>query len=314
MRVKVRAAVLYGWREPFKVEDFEIDVPEGWVPVEVKSVGMCGRDLVVWKGGFPNLKPPLILGHEIFGYYNGKPVSVFPGLPNPECKDWDCPPYILGENLPGGYAERVYVPPQSIIPLPDEDFDKYAAATCGVATIMHASSVVGVKPGERVLVTGASGGVGVHGIQYLQLIGAEVIAYTRSSEKARFLERELGVETVTSLDFYREKGRVDVVMEIVGARTLNDSMRSLRFRGRLVLIGNITGEPITIKRPALFVMRELHFTGTAAFTFEEWSAAIRVISKGAIRPYYRVYSLDRINEAVKDAVEGDRIGRIVLHP
>ncbi|MEB3764752.1 MAG: zinc-binding dehydrogenase, partial [Desulfurococcales archaeon] len=309
VRDRIRSAVLYGWRQPFRIEEFEVEVPEDWVPVEVKAVGVCGRDLVVWKGGFPNLKPPLVLGHEVFGYYEGRPVTVYPAVPNPVCKD--CPPVILGENVPGGYADRVYVPRDNIIPLPDDEFEKYAAATCGVATMMHAASVAGVKPGERVLVTGASGGVGIHGAQYLQLLGAKVLAYTRSEEKARVLE-DLGIEVVTSLDFYREKGRVDVVMEIVGAPTLNESMRSLRFRGRLVLIGNITGEPLVIKRPALFVMRELMFSGTAAFTYDEWLAAIKVIGKGAIRPFYKAFRLEEINEAYREAMEGSRVGRVIL--
>ncbi|BAN90444.1 alcohol dehydrogenase [Aeropyrum camini SY1 = JCM 12091] len=311
---KFRAAVLYGWREPFRLEEFEVDPPEGWVPVEVRSVGMCGRDLVVWKGGFPNLKPPLVLGHEVFGLYEGQPVSVYPAIPDPGCLGGDCPPAILGENLPGGYAERVYAPRENLIPLPDGDFNKYAAATCGVATMMHAASVARVRPGERVLVTGASGGVAVHGIQYLQLLGAEVVAYTRSREKGRVLEEEIGVETVTSLDFYRERGRVDVVMETVGAPTINESMRALRPRGRLVLIGNISGEPVTIKRPALLVMREITLTGSAAFTRKEWEAAIKTIGKGGVKPFYKAYSLDQINTALKEALEGGRIGRIVINP
>ncbi|GBF08594.1 putative alcohol dehydrogenase [Aeropyrum pernix] len=312
MKDRFKAAVLYGWREPFRLEEYEVEPPEGWVPVEVRSVGMCGRDLVVWKGGFPNLKPPLVLGHEVFGLHDGRPVSVYPAIAVPGCPD--CPPSILGENLPGGYAERVYVPPENLIPLPDADFNKYAAATCGVATMMHAASVAGVRPGERVLVTGASGGVALHGIQYLQLLGAEVVAYTRSREKARMLEEELGVEAVTSLDFYRERGRVDVVMETVGAPTINESMRALRPRGRLVLIGNITGEPVTIKRPALLVMREITISGTAAFTRKEWEAAIKTIAKGGVKPYYKAYSLDKINNALKEALEGARIGRIVINP
>lgn len=67
-----------------------------------------------------------------------------------------------------------------------------------------------------------------------------------------------------------------------------------------------------IKRPALFVMRELLFSGTAAFTYDEWLAAIKVIGKGAIRPFYKAFRLEEINEAYREAMEGSRVGRVVL--
>jgi D-arabinose 1-dehydrogenase-like Zn-dependent alcohol dehydrogenase len=313
---RVKAAVLEEFRHPFKVGETTIRVPEDWVEVEVKAVGVCGRDLVVWKGGFQNLRKPLILGHEVFGIHNGRPVTVIPGIRVEECvrAGGECPGYaVLGEHVPGGYADRIYVPRENIYPLPDDEFEKYAAATCGVATIIHASAVAGIRAGEKVLVTGATGGVGIHGIQYLLNLGARVYAMTRSEEKARVLEG-LGAIPVTSPDFYKNQGRMDVVLEIVGAPTFNTSMRSLRLGGRMVLIGNITGEPVTIERQALFVMREIHLHGSAAFTPEEWIAAIKVIGRGAIRPFYKAYRLDEINEAYKVALEGKRIGRVILKP
>lgn len=311
-----RAAVLYGWRQPFRVEEARVRVPSDWVPVRVRSVGVCGRDLVVWKGGFPNLRLPLILGHEVFGEHEGRPVGVFPAVRPEECRraGGECGDYaVLGEHVPGGYAEIVHVPRENLAPLPDGDYDKYAAAVCGVATMIHAARVAGVGRGDRVLVTGASGGVGIHGAQYLALIGAEVYAYTRSPEKARIL-RELGLHAVTSLDFYRSEGRVDAVMELVGGPTINESMRTLRPGGTLVLVGNITGEPIVIRRPALLVMREISIRGSAAYTPEEWLEAIRIVAEGRVKPFYRAYPLEEVNEAYRDALEGGRIGRVILRP
>jgi D-arabinose 1-dehydrogenase-like Zn-dependent alcohol dehydrogenase len=317
-KARVRAAVLKSFGGPFSIEEVTIDVPEGWVPVRVGAVGICGRDIVVWRGGFRNLKPPLILGHEVFGYYNGKPVGVFPAVVPEECVErggsaLECPYRILGEQVPGGYADTVYVPPWLLVELPDDDFKKYAAAVCGVATMIHAARVARVGPGDRVLVTGATGGVGIHGIQYLSLIGAEVYAYTRSPAKAARLA-ELGVNPVTSLDFYKTVGRVDTVIELVGSRTVNESMRALRPGGNLVLVGNITGEPVRIERPALFVMREIHMHGSAAYNLHEYRAAIRIVGSGPIKPFYKIYKLDEINDAYNDAVSRSILGRAVLVP
>ena len=319
-KARVRAAVLRAFGEPFSVEEVEVEVPDGWVPVRVGAVGVCGRDVVVWRGGFRNLRPPLILGHEVFGYYNGRPVGVFPAVLPRECVQGgrrggalECPYDILGEHVSGGYADTVYVPPWILVELPDDDFPKYAAAVCGVATMMHAARVAGVGPGDRVLVTGASGGVGVHGVQYLSLLGAEVYAYTRSPRKAEVL-RQLGVNVVSKLDFYRTHGRVDTVIELVGSRTINESMRTLRPGGHLVLVGNVTGEPVTLERPALFVMREIHMHGSAAYSIDEYRAAIRLVASEAVKAFYEIYRLSGVNEAYKRVLGGELVGRAVLVP
>ncbi len=314
---RFRAAVLKEFGKPFSLEEVEIQPPEGWVRVKVKAVGVCGRDGVVWKGGFRNLKPPLILGHEIFGEYKGRPVAVFPavvgeeclrpGMPENLCRDYR----ILGETLPGGYAEEVYVPEWNLIPLRDRVYEKYAAAACGVATAIHALKQAGVGPGDKVLVTGAGGGVGIHMVQYYAKLGLQVYAQTRSEWKAKILE-ELGATPVVGRDFSRQAGKVDAVFEIVGAPTINESMRALKPRGTLVLVGNVTGEPVTITRPALLVMREVRITGTAAYTRSEYEAAIRIIEQGLVRPIYKAYKLEDVNQAYRDIAEGKVLGRAVL--
>ncbi len=317
----VRAAVLHGFRQPFRIEDVDLKpMAKDWVEVRVRALGVCGRDLVVWKGGFPNLRPPLILGHEVFGDYDGKPVGVYPAVATEDClrladeyhTTTVCRDYrILGEGVPGGYAEKVYVPKHLLFELPDNEYEKYAAGVCGVATILHAIRVAGVGAGDRVLVTGASGGVGIHGMQVLVLMGVRVYAYTRSREKAKIIE-SLGAKAVTSFSEVVEK--VDAVFEIVGAATFNESMRFLKPRGTLVLIGNVEGKPIEVSRPALLVMRELRVTGTAAYTPSEYRAAIRMVADGMVKPFYRRYRLEEINQAYSDILAGKLIGRAVITP
>ncbi|MET1129210.1 MAG: zinc-binding dehydrogenase [Thermoproteota archaeon] len=318
----MKAAVLRNFRGEFSIEDVEPQrLPAGWVRVKVRAVGVCGRDLVVWKGGFRNLKPPLILGHEVFGELNGDPVGVYPGVVDESCVERGipenlCPSYsILGETMPGGYAEYVDVPRRNVVPLPDRRFEAYAASVCGLATFIHASKVAGVRSGDSVLVTGASGGVSVHGMQYLQIMGVKVVGVTRNAEKAKTIERELGIEVYTSFDEARQKhGKFDAVFEVVGAPTINDSMRAVKPGGVVVLIGNVEGTPIVINRPALLVMREIKIVGSAAYTREEYEEAVRIAASGSVKPFYRVYKLEDINRAYRDILEGRLIGRAVLVP
>ena len=220
---------------------------------------------------------------------------------------------LLGENTPGGYAEYTQVPRSSLVELPTRDYNIYAASVCGVATLMHASKVAGVGSGDKVLVTGSLGGVGIHGIQYLQMIGARVYAYTRRRDKSRILE-DLGAAPVHDLEFYRTHGRVDVVMEIVGGKTINQSMRALRNGGTLVLIGNVDGRPITIERPALLVMREIKIVGSAAYTLEEYKTAIGIVGSGRIKAFYKAYRLDEVNRAYEDLAHSRVVGRAILNP
>ncbi|MEB3773746.1 MAG: zinc-binding dehydrogenase [Desulfurococcales archaeon] len=302
--MRFRAAVLHGFREEFSIEYIEAEPPQGWVMLKVGATGICGRDIVVWRGGFRNLKPPLVLGHEVYGSVNGKPYGVYPAIDST---------LLLGESVQGGYAEYVPVPMDSLVELPTRDYERYAASVCGVATMIHASRVAGVSSGDRVLVTGSLGGVGIHGIQYLVVNGLEVYAYSRRREYFSILE-ELGAIPVATLDFYRESGRVDAVFEIVGSPTINKSMLTLRRGGVLVLVGNVTGEPVVIERPAVLVMRELRIMGTAAYTVEEYKQAISIVSSGRIKPFYKAYKLEDVNEAYKDLQEGRVIGRAVLKP
>ena len=319
----VKAAILEDFRKPFAVREVDLKPPEeGWARVRVRAVGVCGRDVVVWRGGFPNLKPPLILGHEVFGEYEGKPVGVYAGITSRECRERGlveplCGDYsILGENYPGGYAEEVYAPRENLVPLPDRDYEKYAASVCGVATIIHASRLAGVAGGSKILVTGATGGVGIHAIQYLVLLGAEVYATTRSPEKAETIEA-LGATPIIAEKGFGKKlaqkhGRVDAVIELVGAATINESMRALKPGGTLVLVGNTEGKPIEITRPAMLVMREYKIVGSAAFTLNEYRTAVKIVGRGQIKPFYKKYRLEEINKAYEDIVSGKIVGRAVL--
>jgi len=307
----MKAAILYQFSSPFVIGNAE---PKGsGVKVNVKATGICGRDIVIWKGGFRNLKLPLILGHEIVGYYKGKPVAVYPNLYCGKCeycrnnKENLCDnALILGEGeITGGYAEEVIVPESNLIPLPDEDFEKYAAVMDPVATAIHASKLANLERNSKVLVTGAGGGVGIHLVQYLKYLGIENI-YGLSSKGDKL--KELGINVIS--DVRNEK--FDVVFEVVGSKTINDSLRALKKEGTLVLIGNVEGEAITLLRPALTIMRQQKIVGSASYSKAEYQEAIKLIGEGKIKAIYETFDLDQINEAYNRIINRKVLGRAVL--
>ncbi|TRM86500.1 alcohol dehydrogenase, partial [Sulfolobus sp. C3] len=258
----MRAALLTQFNSPLVITKDAQPKGEG-VKVDVVSTGVCGRDLVIWKGGFRNAKLPLILGHEIVGYYDNKPVAVYPNIFCGNCeycksgKENLCEnSIILGETekFTGGYAEQVIVPERNLIPLPDDKFEKYASTMDPLATAIHATKLVKLERDSKVLVTGAGGGVGIHLSQYLKYIGVKEV-YGLSS-KGRKLE-ELGIKAISDL----RNEKFDAIFELVGSKTINDSIRALKKEGTLILIGNIEGEPITLLRPALTIMRQQKIIG-----------------------------------------------------
>lgn len=316
----MKAAVIEEFKKPLAIRHIEPKkLSDKDVLVKVKATGMCGRDLVVWKGGFKNLKPPIISGHEIFGEYEGKPVGVFGTVVCHSCKyclsgrENLCENSVfLGEGRPGGYAEEVYVPEDNLYPLPDTNYEAYAATICPLATAIHASRLADVKKGTKVLVTGAGGGVGIHMIQYLKLLGAYVISVT--SEHKRSVVEKFSNETITQKDFSRVVKDVDVVMELVGSETINESLRSLTRDGVLVLIGNVTGEEIKLLRPALTIMRQQRIIGSAAYTRKEVLEAVKLVHEGKITPFYKTFKLEEVNEAIEELNQGKILGRGVLKP
>jgi len=316
--IRVRAIVLREFGKPFIMEEIDIgDASPGDVVVRVRAVGICGRDLVVWRGGFRNLKPPLVLGHEVYGELEGRPVGVYSNVYCGKCryclsgKENLCDSAsLLGETRYGGYAQYLIIRRDNLVTLPDNEYEKYAATICPVATVIHASRLIGMRGSSRVLVTGAGGGVGIHAIQYLKAAGNYVIAVT-SPRKADSVSRYAD-EVVTDEAFSGKVRDVDVVFEMVGARTINESLRSLKKEGVLVLVGNVTGEEVILKRPALTIMREHRIIGTAAYTMSEYKEAIELVSRGVIKPHYVTYRMSDVNRAYDDLANSRVLGRAVI--
>jgi len=312
--LKAVAAVLEEYGRPLVIKEAEIG--EG-ILLKVIASGICGRDLVIWRGGFRNLRPPLVMGHEIYGELDTRPYGIYGMESCGRCrfclsgKENLCEDArFFGEKRPGGYAKFVAVEERNLFPLPDTQYEKYAAGVCPLATAIHSSKLAGVRAGDRVLVTGAGGGVGIHMIQYLRLLGANVVSVT-SPEKARYVSH-YSDEVITEREFSRYVGEVDHVMELVGSETVNESLRALKREGTLVLVGNVTGSEISLKRPALTIMREQRIVGSAAYTKAETMEAVKLIHEGRIKPVFKRYRLDQVNEALNELSRGSVLGRAVL--
>jgi NADPH:quinone reductase-like Zn-dependent oxidoreductase len=168
-----------------------------------------------------------------------------------------------------------------------------ATACCTTGTAVHCVRTRGrVQAGENVLITGASGGVGLQAVQLARHDGARVIAITSSDAKAEALLSAGAHEVIVSpdLNFAAEVRRrtggegAQVALEIVGSGTFLQSLKALAPGGRLVVVGNLETASVLLN-PGLMIVKELTVLGAYATTTAELEEAFRLICSGAVKPW-----------------------------
>lgn len=231
----MRAIVCRGSGGPEVLEWTEVPDPEpgpGEVLLEVHASAVNRADVLQRQGHYP--PPPgasPLLGLEAAGE-----VVVGAG-------PWRPGDRAVALLAGGGYAERVAVPAEHLVPVPRAVGLPDAGGVLEVFLTAYLNLVElgGLRAGERVLIQGGSGGVGTAAIQLARHLGAEV--WTTAS--AAKLERCLALGATRALDYRtadvaqeaRAAGGVDLVLDVVGARALEANLRALRPDGRLVVIG-----------------------------------------------------------------------------
>jgi D-arabinose 1-dehydrogenase-like Zn-dependent alcohol dehydrogenase len=233
------------------------------------------------------------------------------------------PRQSFGQTRDGGYAELVAAPVNALVPVPAEVSDVEAASVaCTFGVAMRALRTIGqMKPGERVLITGASGGVGMAAIQVAKALGVQVIAATTSESKRAAL-LEVGADDVV-VDKGEELHRkvravaregVDAALELTGSPTFTAALRSLRVGGRLILVGNIPTEPIRLN-PGAVILNGLQIRGTAGCTRADLVDVFALLAAKKMHVVvHRTLPLAQAPDAHRILSERGAVGRIVLVP
>lgn len=314
---------------------------QGSVLVRVHAAGVCYRDVVDRRGGFPFMKKPVVPGHEfagevtavaddVTGFAVGDRVVNLHRAPCGECEYClaghgpRCVRslFMFGLTADGGYAEFVAAPEGALVKLPEPiSYDSSCFLACTAAVALRGMRTRGrLAAGESVLITGASGGVGLHGIQVAKALGARVIAVTSSESKRAMLEK-FGAEVIVSTDlgFHKQvksvtDGGVNVVLDCVGVPTLNASVRSVKPMGRVVVAGNVTVARLELN-PGYMILNEVELLGTSGCTRDDLCTVLDWVADGTLQPVIA----DRL--PLKDAAKAHRrledkgvIGRLVLQP
>ena len=307
---------------------------EGHVVIRVRASSFNYHDVFTVRG-MPGIKVPLpvIIGLDMAGEIVevGAGVSGWKAgdrvLVNPLNKQKG----LMGEMLDGGMAEYCLVAADQLIAMPDGvSFEDAASLPVAYGTahrmlITHDT----VKAGERVLILGASGGVGTGCIILAKHLGAEVIACTSSAEKMQKL-KELGADEVINVkdtDFSKwavEKygkpqrrsyeGGVDVVVNFTGGDTWHPSLRCLKRGGKLLVCGATAGyDP---KEDLRYVWSfELNIIGSNSFYDDDLQALMKLIAEGKMRPVIdKVLPLEEAREGLRLIQDREVIGKVVVAP
>jgi 2-desacetyl-2-hydroxyethyl bacteriochlorophyllide A dehydrogenase len=334
----MKAAIMEGINGKIKSTSLQDPDPaDDEVVIRQNLTGICYRDLLTHEGFFPRAKFPIVPGHEVSGVIvkTGKSVRKFKVgdrvasliyIPCGKCeycrsgRENLCPnKQTLGETVQGSYADMVKVPERCLVKIPSAVPEELATITaCVTGMVYHALSVSGqLLPGENVLVTGAGGGVGVHAVQVAKALGATVFAYTSSKWKAEKLQ-DIGVDHVLlSEEFDREAkgypgGGIDLALDTVGLPTFSRSLRSLKFGGRLVVIGNV--QPVPVELPlGLIILKGNRIEGSISSTREDMKNVLKLSAKGSIKPVIaEKVDLDHIEDAYSMIKDKKNLGRVLI--
>lgn len=327
---------------PEKIEYGDLPDPKpgpGEVLVRVRACALNHVDIWV-RNGIPayRTKFPHILGSDIAGDIAessdprlkiGTPVFVNPAIACGRCppclagRDNQCETFkILGAMTPGGYAELVAVPAANVFPKPDFlSYEEAAAFPLTFITAWHMLMTRAVlKAGERVLVLGASSGVGSAAIQIAKAAGAEVLAVSSTDEKlARAKEQGAdhlinGRKEVISGRVHEITGGrgVEVVFEHVGPATWEQSIKSMAPYGRLVTCGSTTGPTVQLDMRYVF-SRNLSILGSRMGTRADFGKVSEMIGKRKLKPVVgKVFPLTEARRAHEYLERQEQFGKVVL--
>jgi len=293
---------------------------DGWTRVAVRAASLNHHDLWTLRGvGIKDEQLPMILGCDAAGIdeSTGAEVVVHGVIATPGWRgDETLDPgrTLLSEKHQGALAEYVVVPAENVVPKPPEL--SFAEAACLPTAWLTAYRMLfvnsGLRPGQRVLVQGASGGVATACIAMARAAGFRVYATARSEAKQR-RALELGAHEAFASGA-RLPERVDAVMETIGDATWSHSLRSLRPGGRVVVSGATSGPNPPADLSRVFFL-QLQVVGSTMGTKAELHDLIGFLLSTGLRPLIdRVLPLASIADGLAAMASGDLVGKIVIEP
>lgn len=295
----------------------EPEVPDGWVRVHVKAASLNMHDLWTLRG--VGIKPeqfPMILGCDGAGTLDdGSEVVIHSVINAPGWQGDDTldpKRTLLTEKHQGSFADQVVVPARNVVPKPAA-LSFAEAATMGTAWLTAYRMLFvksGLRPGQTMLVQGASGGVSTALVQLGRAAGFRVWVTGRTEEK-RALATSLGAHQAFEPGA-RLPERVDAVFETVGKATWSHSVKSLKPGGIIVVSGSTSGPDAHAELQRVFFL-QLRVAGSTMGTRDELADLLAYLDLTGVRPQIGAeLSFSEAPKGFRAMLDGDTAGKIVF--
>lgn len=337
----MRAAVWYGENEIRLEEKEKPSLKKGEVLIRVKSTGICGTDLMIYKGKFPRSRPPLVLGHEFAGEIvttNETPSDVKAGdsvVVNPLIFCGHCVsckmgfPHVctnlrlIGVDVDGSFAEFVRASWEKVYRIPSGFPFQTAALVEPTAVALHAVARSGCKVGDHAVVLGA-GPIGLLIAMVAKTAGASKVIVTEVLKHRLELAEKLGFDVIDSArdeacsEVLRKTSNrgVDIVFETAAvSQTASQLISLIRPRGRILIVGLYKESPSVDLLSINF--KEGEIMGSRVYSDADFEKAVDLVTSGRLNVDPLI--TDRLNlEDIKDGFEllerGEGIMKVVLSP
>lgn len=332
----MKAVIVKGAKQGYEVRDVQDPKPQpDEVVIKVNRAALCYRDLLQLQGFYPRMKYPVVLGHEVIGeivdvgrdvkgFAIGDRVISLLYAPDGSChyckrgEEAYCHSRLgYSEELDGFFAEMARVKVSSLVKVPPGVSDEGGVMVpCVTGMIYRGLRRANLSEGETVLVTGASGGVGIHALQVAKGMGARVIGVTTSEEKSSIIAK-YSDRVIVGSKFSEEakKEDVNVIIDTVGTPTFEESLRSLWMGGRIVQIGNVDPTQAYQLRLGYTILKDIAIIGHASATKRDAEAALKLTSEGKVRPVVAgTVSLEEIDKGYEILKDKHKVGKVLLKP
>lgn len=318
-----------------QIELREVPKPEvtaGKALVRIKAAGLNRRDDWIREGKYPNIKFGVTMGSDGAGIVEsvgdekdqpwvGQEVVINPNIDWGPDLEVQSPRYtILGMPVDGTFAEYVCVPVDRLHHKPFHlDFLQAASLPLGGLTAFRALFRRGeLRAGQNVLISGFGGGVAQFAFLFAQAAGANVYVTSGSDEK---LDKALKLgakgaynykKQATFTDLWKTKGGFDLVIDSAGGDQINNFIKVLKPRGKIVFYGATNGLPSKLDLYRMF-WNQLSLLGSTMGSDHEFSEMLKFVSKHQIRPLVdSIRPFSRIAESFPDITRPNKVGKIVF--
>ena len=341
---EMRGMILKEFQKPLVLEETnEPEIGPNQVLVKSKSNGLCATDLKIVDGLIQTAPTPLMLGHEnageilevgsnVNGFKSGDRVVVVSKQTCGYCQmcrlgsEEMClnSPGRLGIELHGGFGELVAVSERNLVKIGDNVSSSAACLIGGtLGSPLHAIRMANVQLGEYAVVFGV-GGLGIHALQILRYLGANVIAVDISEEKLT-AAKELGATEIINasktnpveaiLEITNGLG-ADLALEIVGGSAvpivIQQCIDLLKRGGRLLILGYHMGQKVPID-PAQLVYKWIQIIASHNHTVKDVADAASLVNDGRVKAIITdTIPIEEANDAFQILRAGDPVGRMVL--